>query len=376
MSAPKEISSKPKVVSRGHYGSPKKGGGGGKGTWGKGGLDDLYVPKMSPKDPGFDEIEDSKYVLEEIDYTQSVYNIEPILRDYFVSGDTDEAIINLKEKLKPEDYPNFVRKSMFYAMEQHGYEREIVSRLFVALSKIVTFEQFSAGFQQALDLLEDVILDSPDGVDLLGKFIARAIMDEVVPPAFLKNVTLENDKAKECFALANTLVNEPNRAAKLTHIWGPGDLSSVKRLKKEVSLLIDEFLNNEDLKELDLSIRNLNAPSFYFEIVKQTGRKFILKDCEKKMEESKKLWKLLQYLDSSKLVVREQITKGIALLVSNIRDIELDIPNASSSLVDMIERANNEGWVSTENAKFFMDRISSIKKKKNSNPKEETTKSS
>jgi hypothetical protein len=57
-------------------------------------------------------------------------------------------------------------------------------------------------------------------------------------------------------------------------------------LKKEVSLLIEEYLTNLDEKELDLSIRKLNAPSFYFEIVKQGVRAWISRESEKKSDES------------------------------------------------------------------------------------------
>jgi hypothetical protein len=43
----------------------------------------------------------------------------------------------------------------FQAMEHHGYEREIISRLFVALSpKSISRELFCEGFQQALDYID------------------------------------------------------------------------------------------------------------------------------------------------------------------------------------------------------------------------------
>lgn len=101
-----------------------KGGGGGKGTWGKGGLDDLYIPKMSPKDPAFDDQEENKkvtvtcikqqIVLEETSYNVPNTHIESIIRDYFVSGEVEEACMSVEEKLDQKEHPSFVRKCMVY----------------------------------------------------------------------------------------------------------------------------------------------------------------------------------------------------------------------------------------------------------------------
>jgi len=46
----------------------------------------------------------------------------------------------------------------------------------------------------------------------------------------------------------------------LAHIWGPGDLSSVKRLKNEVNELINEFLVSGDQDE----VSNLNKHAIIF----------------------------------------------------------------------------------------------------------------
>lgn len=362
----KEIPKKDVPHSRGHYGSPKKGGGGGKGTWGKGGLGDLYVPKMSPKDPAFDpDTDDNKKVVLEDAYVAPGADIEAIIREYFVSGEVEETCMTVEEKLQQNEQPNFVRKCMVYAMEHHAYEREIVSRLFVTICpKSISRELVCEGFQQTLDLLDDIVLDSPDAVDLLGKFIARAILDEVMPPSFLTNCVVETPKSKEAAALATALLNEPHRGERILHIWGPGDLSSVKRLKKEVTLLVEEYMTNLDEKELDLSIRKLNAPSFYFEVVKQAVRHWILKESEKKSDESKKAWQILKICDASNLIGKDHFEKGIGLLVSNVKDLQLDIPTADTLLIEAIESANNDNFISTDRAKVYLNYISKIQKSK------------
>ena len=63
---------------------------------------------------------------------------------------------------------------------------------------------------------------------MLSKFIARAILDEALPPIFLE---LSGDEmsalAIECINLSNALLNTPHFGPRLSHIWGPGDLGSV-----------------------------------------------------------------------------------------------------------------------------------------------------
>lgn len=44
-----------------------------------------------------------------------------------------------------------------------------------------------AGFQTLLDDLDDLALDTPEAYEYLGKFIARAIADDCLPPAFVAN---------------------------------------------------------------------------------------------------------------------------------------------------------------------------------------------
>ena len=44
------------------------------------------------------------------------------------------------------------------------------------------------GFSNLVASLEDLQLDVPEAVDLLARFILRAVTDEVLPPAFVKTI--------------------------------------------------------------------------------------------------------------------------------------------------------------------------------------------
>jgi len=75
--------------STGIYGSPKKGGGGGKGTWGKGGVDDLRVTTQDREDPNYnsEEIVDD-VVITKVEVTSPT---DAIIIEHFAEGDIKET---------------------------------------------------------------------------------------------------------------------------------------------------------------------------------------------------------------------------------------------------------------------------------------------
>ena len=49
--------------------------------------------------------------------------------------------------------------------------------------QVIPAEQVRKGFQAVIDSIEDTVLDVPDAAELLSLFIARAVVDDVLPPA-------------------------------------------------------------------------------------------------------------------------------------------------------------------------------------------------
>ena len=56
------------------------------------------------------------------------------------------------------------------------------------LAQVVPTEDVETGFSNLVANLEDLQLDVPEAVDLLARFILRAVTDEVLPPAFVKTI--------------------------------------------------------------------------------------------------------------------------------------------------------------------------------------------
>lgn len=49
--------------------------------------------------------------------------------------------------------------------------------------QVISAEQMHKGFARLVDALEDTLLDVPDATELLSLFIARAVVDDILPPA-------------------------------------------------------------------------------------------------------------------------------------------------------------------------------------------------
>jgi hypothetical protein len=337
----------------GQRGLAKKGGHAGKFGWGKEGTGEGGEAAIDENDPNYisDEEEPTevqqkqkqerqvKAVVEEIDQCPA----EDLIRDFFKYEDMEELSKSVEKFLNPKNHPRFIKKCIFAAMDRQSYERELVSNLFPFLEgRVVSALDFEIGFQQALIALDDITLDNPNATDILSKFIARAIVDEVVPPVFLTKVEVLGEKANTCLALASALSTEHLSGERLQRIWGPGDLRSVKRLKKEVSEMLLEFLINEDLSEAEKSIRKLNAPSFHFQIVKLALR-FML---EKTEEQISKLFRLMSYLKTVQLISLDHFEQGFDCCWSSVDDYKLDVPNAVPTLQKLTDQAKKEGWLS------------------------------
>jgi len=329
----------------GNRGLAKKEGHAGKFGWGKAGTGEDGEAILDPNDPNYVSDEDNANVVlrkTEVDPSQALVN------EYLASGDLDETAKSLKEHNVPHLHSHFVKKALLISAEKSAYDRELISVLLASASffgRVLSFDQIEEGFQQALDSLDDAALDIPDAVDIISKFLARAVVDEIVPPVFLTNAASSSPQAKEALRRATALATESHRGERLAHIWGAGDMKSVKRLKKEVGLILEEYLINGDADEAEKCVRNLNAPSFFFQLVRQALRLVLVKNDD---ATKKKISSLLARWYKSGFLSRDHIKKGFSCMYENLNDIKLDVPQAESLLVELTEFAKKEGWLEND----------------------------
>jgi len=324
-------------------GKPKKGGAG-KGGWGVGGADDLKDITESTRDPNYES--DSEETVEFED-NSTTKKIQSIVEDYLTSGDLTEAVPAVAEA-KFNNHSVFLRKAMLISMEKQPFERELISQLIAALRiDVIPEDQYDEAFQSFLNRLPGICIDIPQAVDMLGKFLARAVLDEVVSPSFVRTCNLAHLQSEECVTLVQSLVHQKHRIHRIQHIWGPADLASVKRLKEEINTILKEFISNGDSNEAQRSLTALKVPHFLFQFVKQSLRMAL----EASPADQLKTSSLLSFLHRSDVIGSGQMRRGFECVEENLGDIKLDVPNAEKTFSELKKSAVEGGWLVVDDEK-------------------------
>jgi len=332
-------------------GLPKKGGAGGKHTWGALGSE-LFAEVMasSQDDPNYDSDSQSPVVLQPVEVAAPTGRIrrssdltrmlEPIIREYFEHGDSSEVFEEIANLGTDWDKEFMIKLAVTFAMDRKASQRELTSRLISDLygEHVLDQNAIAKGFDQLLEQLNDLTLDTPESPDLLGQFIARAVADDCLPPKYLADHIgdLPEDgsaqHAEAALEKADVLLNMKHGIVRLDNIWGAAStLRPVKFLIKKIQLLLKEYLSSGDIEEATRCLKELEVPHFHHEFVYE-AIVMVLEDSTRRAAET--MAKLLESLCSSVVVSADQLKQGAKRVFDNMGDIVLDVPNAFPLLED------------------------------------------
>lgn len=182
--------------SRGMYGRglAKKGGGGGKGTWGKPGSELERTHKLDKRDPNYDseEAEDGDIVLVASDLLPQdiIERVSVFVKEFFEHGDTKEVVLSLRELKLPDDaLPLVVYSVVQTAMDSRRANCELASQLLADLyAEYLEEGHYEDGFTKLLSDINDLQLDCPDASHVLGNFMARCVADDCMAPMYLREM--------------------------------------------------------------------------------------------------------------------------------------------------------------------------------------------
>ena len=198
---------------------------------------------------------------------------------------------------------------------------------------------------------------------MVACFLARAVVDEVLPPAFLSQ---ENNERPGDPVIARTigLLNREHSTARLEKIWGPGDGRPVQELKQDMDQLLQEYLASRELDEAARCVKELDAKHFHHELVKRgvicamekDGCKHALLanegDAATAAETNGKdhqlsnldaMAALFGFLVRNAIVSENQVKKGVVRLHQLLDDIKLDVPSAPALLESFEAMAMEQG---------------------------------
>jgi len=354
-------------------GLPKKGGAGGKHTWGALGSE-LYAEVMasSQDDPNYDSDSQSPVVLQPVEVAVPTVRarknsdltriLEPIIREYFEHGDSSEVLEEISALGGDWEKERMIKLAVTFAMDRKASQRELTSRLISDMygEQVLDQNAIAKGFDQLLEQLHDLTLDTPESPDLLGQFIARAVADDCLPPKYLADHIgdLPEDgsaqHAEAALEKADVLLNMKHGIVRLDNIWGAAStLRPVKFLIKKIQLLLKEYLSSGDIQEATRCLKELEVPHFHHEFVYE-AIVMVLENSTRRAAET--MAKLLESLSTSVVVSADQLKLGAKRVFDNMGDIVLDVPNAFALLEEFAAICVGKGIFTEELLKEMPER--------------------
>ncbi|KAI4343665.1 hypothetical protein L6164_010987 [Bauhinia variegata] len=337
-------------VRRSHSGKlvrVKKDGAGGKGTWGKL-LDTDGESHIDRNDPNYDSGEEpyqlvGSTVTDPLDEFKKA--VVSIIEEYFSTGDVELAASDLRELGSSEYHPYFIKRLVSMAMDRHDKEKEMASVLLSALyADVISPAQIRDGFFMLIESADDLAVDILDAVDILALFLARAVVDDILPPAFLaraKKALPESSKGVQVIQTAEkSYLSAPHHAELVEKRWGGSTHITVEEVKRKIADLLREYVDSGDTIEACRCIRELGVSFFHHEVVKRA----LVLAMEIRSAEPLIL-KLLKEAADEGLVSSSQILKGFSRLAEGLDDLALDIPSAKSLFESLVPKAISEGWL-------------------------------
>ncbi|XP_073128441.1 MA3 DOMAIN-CONTAINING TRANSLATION REGULATORY FACTOR 2 [Henckelia pumila] len=336
----------------GRDGRPKKGGCGGKGTWG-GLLDTEDDHVIDPSDPNYTSHEEEEKSIPRTNpkFEDFKNKTKVIVEEYFDNDDVISTADELREINMPSYNYYFVKKLISMAMDRRDKEKEMASVLLSKLyGDVIDSPQLYKGFQKLIESADDLIVDIPDTVDVLALFIARAIVDDVLPPSFLTkivtNLSIDSIGSDVIKRAEKGYLSAPLHSETIERRWGGNKNNTVQDLKIKIDELLKEYVASGDIKEALRCIKDLNVPHFNHEVVKRV----VIMVMEKRQAESC-LLELLKRAAEEGLINSSQMSKGFGRTIDLVDDLTLDIPNAKMLLQSLISKATSEGWLCASSLK-------------------------
>ncbi|KAL6747038.1 armadillo-type protein [Haematococcus lacustris] len=172
----------------------------------------------------------------------------------------------------------------------------------------------------------------------------RAIVDEVLPPAFLTQVLsgLRSESlGVSVVKSAGSMLSARHGAERLVNAWQGGALT-LDQVESQITALLEEYLAGaRDAGEACRCLTELRVPDHHHALVKMALEHVFM---QPKSEDD--VLALLASLAASGVISQTQMTKGFDLVQSNLAEEALDYGPAATALYATIaDKATRAGWL-------------------------------
>lgn len=307
-------------------------------TWGMASLSAPLVDAFSPARVSATSQQSAETPSDAARMTLGVYKrkVDDIAREFFTSEDFEEAHTAVHELGAPFFRFELVKRAVALSLDRDDRSRELTSRLLSSLhgAHLLPIEEIAKGFERLLEAQDDLALDCPDARRHLTTFLARAVYDEILFPAFLNQPAI-NELGGDTVYNAKVLLTLPHAARRLEHAWGAAGAEDVSELKQAVKTTVEEYLETEDADEVVRVLPTLGGPHFGHELTKRV----LVLSLERGERERELALRLLSSLVKQQALSQGQATRGFRRVREDLGDIALDVPAARSLFDRLVERA-------------------------------------
>jgi len=137
----------------------------------------------------------------------------------------------------------------------------------MGVSQVIYPEQLRKGFEATINWVDDLKLDVPDAPELLALFLARAVVDEILPPAMIAKI--KDDEGMSVVDVrkkAEVHLSARHCTERLLRCWGAGAGISYQDTKDSIAKMLFEYTSSHDIEEIRRCLRALDLPFFHHEV--------------------------------------------------------------------------------------------------------------
>jgi len=332
-------------------GLAKKQGGGGSFTWGKPGceLDDRNNVSVNVDDPNYDPFQDPDIVFDSLEIEPSteeiIAELGQCIGEYFNNADQASFLEQIEGMLIKGSRSLVLEQLIESSLEQKNEYRELASKAAKYFYDLQYFDIITVAraFSVLLDRLPDLILDTPEAPEILGKFISRSMLEGSLPSNFRsEELHGAGSLARRCLDYSSAL-SKDHRSVETC--WGTaiGGFTDTTVLTEKIRELLKEFLSSGDKDEASKCLRELDVPHFHHELVFEAI--MIAMESEDENVINQMTW-LLQYMFKEGVLSVDQMHGGFSRFYANVDDIMLDIPHVHYWLEKLVFRAAQRKLIS------------------------------
>lgn len=153
--------------------------------------DEMDELELDYNDPDYDSEEENPVAIESIKAALSDDDFEEffstLIHEYYDHCKVEEVIDGLKDiAMTPLQRRRLPVLAINLALQHKMGHCELTSELLsVMCGKVISMSGMQQGFQLLLDDMPDIVIDVPKAPDYVGRFIARAVADDILPPKFV-----------------------------------------------------------------------------------------------------------------------------------------------------------------------------------------------